>query len=339
MKGLFRKAKQQKSSPLAPREESRSTRDAPCADSTLPEAKIDAMREVLTGLPIVTQWYTLCPEDQRKSLCHCFGVFGETVSSSSIPSSKITVFPMMGKQWHTESCEGLFSRQSECRWAVTSKPRQKSGFKHFTRSGFTLTEVLLVLGVLVAFAGMTVPSVMRMFREQKLTGSAERVRAAIASARFRAIETGIIYQFCCETNGTRYIVVPFEPDHANAKGGTAGPVTILGRTAGHLPKGLAFSSTSFRTMPNSSSGSSAPNTTPLTGSPSHKLPPGALDGLPNASDMASANWSIPVLFHPEGSANADIEITISDSQAQHIKLHVRAFTGAVSMERLVAGKR
>lgn len=205
------------------------------------------------------------------------------------------------------------------------------------RNGFTLVEILLVLAVLVVFAGMTVPSVMRMFSQQKITGSAERVREAIASARFRAIESGIIYQFCCEANGQRYVVVPFEPDHVNSSSGQSGPVTLLSRASGNLPKGLVFSSTVIKTM--SSSSMSNSTTSPAISAPSHKLAPGSLDGLPKASDLAGANWSIPILFNPEGSANADIEITISDAASQHVKLHVRAFTGAVSMERLVTGKR
>lgn len=208
------------------------------------------------------------------------------------------------------------------------------------RSGFTLTEMLLVLGVIVAFAGMTVPSVMKMFQQQKLTGGAEKVRGAIASARFRAIESGLIYQFCCEPNGTRFVVVPFEPDHMSAKtgGGSSGPVTLLGRASGTLPNGLKFSSISART---STSSTLAANATAMTTSaaPSHKLPAGSFDGLPNAGDLASASWSPPVLFHPEGSANADIEIKVSDTKGQFVRLTVRAFTGAVSMDRVVAGGR
>lgn len=211
-------------------------------------------------------------------------------------------------------------------------PQKRSLRAKHHRHGFTLVEILLVLGVLVVFAGMTVPSVMRMFSQQKITGSAERVREAIASARFRAIESGVIYQFCCESNGTRYVVVPFEPDHVNSNGGQGGAVPLLSRAAGNLPKGLVFTSATMKSISNST-------TSPTTAAPSHKLPPGALDGLPKASDLAGANWSMPVLFHPEGSANADMEITISDSKSQHVKLHVRAFTGAVSMDRLVTGKR
>ncbi len=208
-----------------------------------------------------------------------------------------------------------------------------------TRSGFTLLEVLLVLGVLAVFAGMTVPSVMRMFGQQKLTGSAERVRSAIASTRIRAIESGIIYQFCCETNGSRYVVVPFEPDHANSQaGGQGGGATLLSRAAGRLPAGIVFSSVNFRVAGSTAGAPAAPAATAAAGS-SHKLMPGALDGLPNAGDLAGANWSTPVLFHPDGAANADLEITVTDPKMQHIKLRIRAFTGAVSMERLVAGKR
>ena len=210
-----------------------------------------------------------------------------------------------------------------------NKATDSSQGSRLTRAGFTLLEVMLVLGVLAVFTGMTVPSIMRMFGQQKLTGSAERVRSAIASTRIRAIESGIIYQFCCETNGNRYVVVPFEPDHPNSQaGGQGGGATLLSRAAGRLPAGIVFSSVNFR-------GAGA---TAGTGS-SHKLMPGSLDGLPNAGDLAGANWATPVLFHPDGAANADLEITVTDPKMQHIKLRVRAFTGAVSMERLVAGKR
>ena len=195
------------------------------------------------------------------------------------------------------------------------------------RGGFTLVEMLLVLGVLVVFAGMTVPSVMRMFSQQKVTGAAELVRSAIANARFRAIESGLIYQFCCESDGSRFVVVPFEPDQTPVSGSSqAVPTPRAGRLSGHLPKGIRFTSAVTKSMGNA-------------GPPTHKLSSVSLEGLPNAGDLASANWSAPILFHPEGSANADRELSVSDTKGQHVSLRVRAFTGAVSLDRLVAGKR
>ncbi len=219
---------------------------------------------------------------------------------------------------------------------VKTKPSQRA------RSGFTLVEMLLVLGVFIVFAGITIPSVMRMFGQQKLTHAAERVRESVASARFRAIDTGLIYQFCCESGGSRFVVVPFEPDHPVTGGsGPAAPVTLQGRSWGQLPQGIVFSSVGLNSaLPTTSTPTTSTRaTTTLSTAPTHKLAAGALDGLPNAGELAGANWSIPILFHPEGTANADLEITVSDSKSQQIKLRVRAFTGAVSMERLAVGKR
>ncbi|WP_010586026.1 prepilin-type N-terminal cleavage/methylation domain-containing protein [Schlesneria paludicola] len=198
------------------------------------------------------------------------------------------------------------------------------------RRGFTLVEVLLVLGVLAVFASMAIPSVMRMFNQQKLTESAEAVRMLAASARIRAIESGLIYQFCYETGGTRFVVVPFELDHAGSSTGTsnaAAPVMLSSRASGHMHQGVVFST------PPTPAGVLVAATTSM------KLAASSLDGLPNASELAGCNWSAPILFHPDGSANMDTEIIIRDQHSQSVTLRVRAFTGSVSMERLVAGKR
>ena len=196
------------------------------------------------------------------------------------------------------------------------------------RRGFTLLEMMLVVGLLALFAGMTIPSVLRILGEQKLGNSAEKVRAAVASTRVQAIESGIIYQFCCESNGSRYAVVPFEPDHANSgQASPTGATNLQGRLSGRLPKGITFSNVVVKV-----SGTAAM----ATGS--QKIASGAFDGLPGSGELAGLSWSVPILFHPEGTANADAEITVSDSRRQHILLRVRAFTGAVSMDRMVAEK-
>ena len=212
--------------------------------------------------------------------------------------------------------------------------RSTAPLHHFRLRGFTMVEMMLVLAVLAVFAGMTVPAVMRMFGQQKLTGSAERVRSAIASARIRAIESGLIYQFCCEQNGSRFVVVPYELDYASSpqasssQGGQAVGVKTLGRAYGSLPKTIVFNSIMIR---------NAGNLTPAAAS--YKLSVPSLEGLPNASDLASVNWSSPILFHPEGSANVDAEITVGDAKSQQILLRIRAFTGAVTMDRLTERKR
>jgi hypothetical protein len=192
--------------------------------------------------------------------------------------------------------------------------------------------MLLVLGVIAVFAGMAIPSVLRMYNQQKITASAERVREAIASARVRAIETGLIYQFCCEPNGTSYVVVPFEPDHSGGNNGQQGTVTLASRASGQLPKGIVFSSLNVVNVPNAGSG-------PVGGVGQQKIATSALDGLPNSAALSGLNWSSPVLFKPDGSAGSDTEIVLTDTHSQYITIRIRAFTGAVSMLPLVARKR
>jgi prepilin-type N-terminal cleavage/methylation domain-containing protein len=218
------------------------------------------------------------------------------------------------------------------------------------RSGYTLFEVLLVLGLIGVFVSMTVPSVMRMFRQEKLMGAAEKIRTAVAVARVRAIESGLIYQFCCELNGSHYVVAPFEPDHLGSLGASnqsSSNTTInqFGRTAGMLPKGITASS-AIAMNPAAQSGTSnapgsttAPSQTAVPATGTYKLLPASLDGLPNAADLANLNWSTPILFNADGSANLDTDIIVSDKQAQRVRIHVRAFTGSASMGRIYEEKR
>ena len=196
---------------------------------------------------------------------------------------------------------------------------------------------MLVLGIIAVFAGMTLPSVLRMFNQQKLTQWSERVRGTIASARIRAIESGLIYQFCCEPNGTHFVVVPFEPDHANSRNGSNSVSGgLVSRAYGVLPKGLSFSTPVFGINPTSTTSTSSSNTPPvvaITGG-SNRLSATALEGLPNAGELSGVNWSAPILFNPDGAASADVEFVVRDSKSQQMKLRVRAFTGAVTLERL-----
>lgn len=187
---------------------------------------------------------------------------------------------------------------------------------------------MLVAAVIALFAGMTFPSILRMYRQHKITDSAERVRSAIAKTRIYAIEAGVAYQFCCEASGTQYAAVPTEADQiASHDGQQAAPAQPASRASGRLPAGVTFRSTVLNV--------SGAAVTPST----HKLSSASLNGLPNASELANANWSAPVLFNPDGSASADAEITVADNYSQIVKLHVRAFTGAVSMERLTQERR
>ena len=62
-----------------------------------------------------------------------------------------------------------------------------------SRLGFTLLELLLVIGILVAISAIALPTVTRSFSSQSLLKAADRVRVSMGQARVRAIQTGQIH--------------------------------------------------------------------------------------------------------------------------------------------------
>ena len=201
------------------------------------------------------------------------------------------------------------------------------------RAGFTLLEMLLVVGVLAFVMGLSVPVILRLHGQHNLTQSAEKVRGIASGARVRAIESGLVYQFRWEPNGTHFIVVPFErqfeSDNLSAKGpGHTEGVGRFSRVSGQLPKGILFGASMVGT---------GSNPTVVTGN--QQLSTTALDGLPNVGNLSSVSWSVPILFNPDGSANTDAELLVTDLRHQSIALRVRGFTGSISMGRLSTGKR
>lgn len=188
--------------------------------------------------------------------------------------------------------------------------------------------VLIVIGVILAVAW---PNVIRLTRQQKLTESAEKVRALLASGRVHAIDSGLVYQFRHEPGGYSFVVVPFEREFeaVNPNNQSAGAAEGLGRfskASGTLPDGVKFTAPSLL----SPTGSGASGAATGLG---QKLSSDALSGLPNASKLESVSWSGPILFQPNGTA-ADASLELVDKYNQRITLHVRGVTGAINVSRI-----
>ena len=67
------------------------------------------------------------------------------------------------------------------------------GYLPYSRRGFTLLELILVIGILVAISAIALPTVTRSFSSQSLLKAADRVRVSMGQARVRAIQTGQIH--------------------------------------------------------------------------------------------------------------------------------------------------
>lgn len=183
----------------------------------------------------------------------------------------------------------------------------------------------MALAVLAMLASITVPPMLRLYRQTQITESAEDVRAQIAGTRARAIESGLIYQFRFEPEGRGYLAVPFEReiDQVSAANIGTGGSTAVGqysKFAGELPEGLKFAKEQA-----------------VAGAVTQKLSEDVLQGLPNVAQLASRSWSGPLLFLPTGSASNDASLELVDGNNHAIRLDIRGLTGGVTVGRVTGG--
>jgi Tfp pilus assembly protein FimT len=180
------------------------------------------------------------------------------------------------------------------------------------RSGYTLFEVVLVCFVLLAIAGLALPSLKGMYGYYKLNGAVDSVRAAWAQARARAIDEGRPYRFSVEPNGSHYRVAPDRSDFWS--GGGAKPAgdqhdkpLVLEEA---LPAGVRFS----------------------IGEAPGAAPPPAADDVKDEKTKASGKWSTAVVFLPDGTAKDNVKITFQVRGTRATTLQLRGMTGNVSVQ-------
>lgn len=180
------------------------------------------------------------------------------------------------------------------------------------QSGFTLLEILLVLGVLTVFLGIAWPSVTGAYRRYAFSDRLEDVRSAFAGSRLTAIDAGLIYQFRYEPGGRNYVLVPYElPIGSPTDNSTA--ASVGKQVSGELHETMQFETTSsFAGV--------------------EKLSPDMLSGLSNAGKLQSVDWGPAILFYPDGTS-VDATFDVVDEQKRRGRLTVRGLTGAVTLSR------
>lgn len=173
--------------------------------------------------------------------------------------------------------------------------------------GFTLFEILLVLTILTLVAGLTWPSLSRLFAHHRLRQAADLLGARMSAGRVHAVDTGMVYQFRFEPGGRRFLLVPFDREQVDeTQPGAHRAIRIVGM----LPASCRFEGgESFNDKGTS-------------------IPDEWLAGLPNEAAYLGANWSQPTLFHPDGSAT-DFEVAVIGDKKEQVKLSLRGLTGAV----------
>jgi type II secretory pathway pseudopilin PulG len=204
------------------------------------------------------------------------------------------------------------------------------GSSHSVR-GYTLIELLLVVGILMICAGAVAPSVLGMLANYHLKEGTQKVQAALGATRVHAIDATSTYQFRFEPGGRHFLAVPTDNDALNSPGPA---LSADGRSlapgmfeAGLLPETLSFQVTAPSGPP--------PEAPPL---PAMSDPGwiGGLGRLPDAHDFAAATWSDPIYFRADGTAS-DATFSVVDTRGVGYRFMIRAVTGEIFVRPLDMG--
>ena len=184
---------------------------------------------------------------------------------------------------------------------------------HRRRSGFTLFELMIVVAIIVAVTAMAAPGMMERVRSGRVLEAAEEVREVLAACRKYAIESGVDYHFRFELGGHFVVAIPAEQNVAIGNSADADDEDAeLMYLSGELSETIFL-----RTSQGDTSGSET-----LEGL--------AFGDLENAGTLASKNWSMPILFRFDGSAE-DKSFRVLDEQQRSCEVKVRSLTGTISL--------
>ncbi len=200
-----------------------------------------------------------------------------------------------------------------------NKSRRSRAGRHCTRArwsraGYTLVEMLLVMSVLLALAFVSWPLLEGAFADYELRRTSETMTASLAGARARAIDSGSTYQFRFEPGGTRWFAVPAGTD--DLSGGMedlTSAAGLAGVLSGEIPEGLQFQSLDQNAS-------------------TERLDQDVLGLVPEGSLWSNVLWSAPVLFFADGSADSSM-FDIRDEKGETYRISIRDLTGAAGIER------
>jgi prepilin-type N-terminal cleavage/methylation domain-containing protein len=188
------------------------------------------------------------------------------------------------------------------------------------RHGFTLSEMLVVLGILVTVTALAQPALRGALGDSRLRSAAKLVRVELSKARLRAMQSGIAQQFRYQLGKNRFQIVP----------AVAVEQAELGRTGRKTGRDDARSARTDRQAVTAEAGTAgAPEELP-----SQELP----DGIcfepavvePSAVVAGSEEgWSDPIVFYPNGRTK-NAQIRIKGERNTVVDVSLRGLTGVAT---------
>ena len=209
------------------------------------------------------------------------------------------------------------------------------------RSALTLFELLLVMAILVAMAGILIPSFESMISSRRLGQSIEKLRNEIMTGRVTAMRTGQAQVIRMTLQGKDYSISPWlggsEEQDASAgatimqsgqviqtqstSGGGAVSISDAAGNTKQLSDGVLFSIVetlvdSRNALAIEQSGGTVP-----TGG--------------GSSQGDGAGLSSPLLLYPDGSCTT-AQIILADEKGRRMAIQIRGVTGQLRSMRLTA---
>ena len=193
------------------------------------------------------------------------------------------------------------------------------------RCGFSLLELMLVMGLLVVIAAITYPAVSAPLDNNRLRYSTDLIRACWSRARNKAMESGRTYVFRCQPASDSYVIEPWinnddllESDLVTAGGAAVGASAqeasqvMLGPKTEKLPDNVTFYSTE------------------IVGDMRAQF----LTATANSATESEQNWSTPIFFYPDGSSST-ARLILMNTRDRYVILTLRGLTGVVTSRGLL----
>ncbi len=193
------------------------------------------------------------------------------------------------------------------------------------RRGFSLLEVMLVLGLLVIVAALAYPSVTGPLDNNRLRHSADQIRATWARARTKAMESGRTYVFRCQPTTGSYEIEPWinnddllESDLVTqggvAVGASAQEATAvsLGPKVESLPENITFMASEIVAEMRSQ----------------------LLAATADSATEADQTWSAPIFFYPDGTSST-ARLVLMNQHERYVMITIRGLTGVVTTRGLL----
>jgi prepilin-type N-terminal cleavage/methylation domain-containing protein len=191
--------------------------------------------------------------------------------------------------------------------------------------GITLMEVLLVLAVLAAVAGMAAPALQKTLDSHRLRSAADDLRTEWAKARVQAMESGRTYTFRYQPAGNSFVVEPYSTDEDLVE---SSQLTVNG-----LPLATSSSQDPLAVDPlvNQAVTKQLPEGITFLNAEAVLDTRGAL--LTDEQLVAGTTdlqWSSPIFFYADGTTTT-ARISIGNQRSQCVYVAMRGLTGVIEV--------